>query len=243
MAQLNASAQEERRSASTFGGVDPRIAFQMTSRTRFVASPVTAPRPTVSAFQPYFLATSTLTFYPDFVVATLANTLRAQTAYVGLIAEMVGHLEATPKANQLHIRCVMMSVHQMRMLPRIIILSVLATICVTMFLTSCGDSHSARGSTGTLSGTFRIVAGGVEYRTVPGTGDVIVRQGNHRLVNHTVSSESGFKVRLPAGSFQISSSCLQSPQETQLSASKTVTITAKMATRVDVRCLLDPTTG
>jgi hypothetical protein len=64
-AQLRASTKEERRSAATFGGVDPRSAFQMGSRMRCVASAARAPKPTVTAFQPYFFTISTLVFYPD----------------------------------------------------------------------------------------------------------------------------------------------------------------------------------
>jgi hypothetical protein len=65
IAQLSASAHEDRRSAATFGGVDPRSAFQATSRTRCVTSPVKAPTPAVTAFQPYFLTNDTLTTYPN----------------------------------------------------------------------------------------------------------------------------------------------------------------------------------
>jgi hypothetical protein len=87
------------------------------------------------------------------------------------------------------------------------------------------------------------VAGGVEYRTVPGVGYVLVRQGSRRLVNHEVSSGNTFKFMLPAGSFQVGSSCLPSPQETQFSESKTVAIRANMDTRIEVKCLLNPTAG
>ena len=75
-AQLRASAHEERRSAATVGGVDPRSAFQMTSRARCVTSPVKAPTPTVTPFQPYFLANDMLTSYPDDPGPNLAPKIR-----------------------------------------------------------------------------------------------------------------------------------------------------------------------
>ena len=82
-AQLRASAQEERRSAVTFGGADPRSAFQMTSRPRWVTTPVKAPSPTVTAFQPYFLVNDTVTTYPDARVPNLAPQIakRAVTTF------------------------------------------------------------------------------------------------------------------------------------------------------------------
>jgi hypothetical protein len=125
--------------------------------------------------------------------------------------------------------------------PRIITMSVVAGIAAAVLLAGC--STPTRTSTGILRGEFQIVTGGVEYRTVPGVGDVIVRQGSRRLVNHKVSSGNTFKVTLPVGSFQGGSTCLQSPQETQYSESKPVAIRANMTTRVDVRCLLNPTVG
>ena len=71
-AQLRASAQEERRSAATFGGVDPRSTFHMASRARCVTSPVRAPKPTVTAFQPYFLVNDIMIYYPDDPVRNIA---------------------------------------------------------------------------------------------------------------------------------------------------------------------------
>src|ERR1700734_1253839 len=58
-AQLTASSQGEWRSASTFGGVDPRTSFHGISISRCVASPTRAPRAIVMAFQPYFLTSVT----------------------------------------------------------------------------------------------------------------------------------------------------------------------------------------
>src|ERR1700727_3771612 len=63
-AQLTASGQGERRSASTFGGVDPRSSLHGISISRCVASPTRAPRAIVIAFQPYFLRSSTASLLP-----------------------------------------------------------------------------------------------------------------------------------------------------------------------------------
>jgi hypothetical protein len=122
-------------------------------------------------------------------------------------------------------------------------MSVVAGIDAAVLLAGYGASTPARTSTGTLRGEFQIVTGGVEYRTVPDVGYVIVRQGSRRLVNHEVSSGNTFKFMLPAGSFQVSSARLPSPQETQFSESKTVAIRANMDTRIEVQCLLNPTAG
>src|ERR1700722_11203124 len=64
-AQLTASSQGEWRSASTFGGVDPRTSFHGISISRCVASPTSAPRAIVMAFQPYFFTSVTTRPLPD----------------------------------------------------------------------------------------------------------------------------------------------------------------------------------
>jgi len=64
IAQLRASVQEERRSAGIGGGVSPRTAFHTISRSRCVARPAKAPDPSVIAFQPYLLNTTTASPYP-----------------------------------------------------------------------------------------------------------------------------------------------------------------------------------
>jgi PPOX class probable F420-dependent enzyme len=46
------------------GGVEPRTAVQMSSMTRWVANPVTAPVPIAIAFQPYFFS-GMVNSYPD----------------------------------------------------------------------------------------------------------------------------------------------------------------------------------
>lgn len=132
-----------------------------------------------------------------------------------------------------------MGVSQKNMSPRIVAVSTIAVISALTFLADCGTPTS----TGTLTGTFRIVTGGVEYRTVPGEGYVIVRQGSRRLADHEVLSGSTFKVILRPGTYQISSTCLQSPHETELSVPKTISVEANVATTATVQCLLDPTTG
>jgi hypothetical protein len=147
------------------------------------------------------------------------------------------------KANRLCPPWIIMTVSLKTRSPRIMAMSVVAGIGAGALLAGCGASTPASTSTGTLRGEFETVTGGVEYRTVPGVGYVIVRQGSRRLVNHEVSSGNTFKFMLPAGSFQVGSSCLQSPQETQFSESKTVAIRANMDTRIEVQCLLNPTAG
>jgi hypothetical protein len=123
--------------------------------------------------------------------------------------------------------------------PRIIAASIIFGISALTLLAGCGITAPM----GTLTGTFQIVTGGVEYRTVPGAGHVILRQGPRRLADHEVSSGSTFTFTLPPGPYRITSTCLQSPHETQLSAPKTVSIATNVPTRADVRCLPNPTSG
>lgn len=146
---------------------------------------------------------------------------------------------ARGEANQFPLPGVTMAVSQESMSPQMIAASVAAGISALALLAGCGSPTS----TGTLTGTFQIVTGGVEYRTVPGAGYIIVRQGTRRLADHKVSSGGAFTIPLPAGSFQISSTCLQSPDETQPSVPKTISVETNMATRSDVHCLLNPTVG
>src|SRR6202023_629509 len=77
--------------AATFGGVAPRSAFQMNSRTRFVTNPVRAPRPMVMAFQPYFLVNGTLATYPEDPLPTLAPHIVGRDAGIAQYAGTVGH--------------------------------------------------------------------------------------------------------------------------------------------------------
>jgi hypothetical protein len=132
-----------------------------------------------------------------------------------------------------------MGVRQNNVSPRVIVASIITAIGALTLLGGCGTPTS----TGTLTGTFKVVTGGVEYRAVPGAGHVIIRQGGRRLANHQVSSESTFKVTLAPGSYQVSATCVQTPEETQLSTPKQISIEEKMATRADIQCLLNPTVG
>jgi len=122
---------------------------------------------------------------------------------------------------------------------RLVVSSIVTAIGTLTLLGGCGTPTS----TGTLTGTFKIVTGGVKYQTVPSAGHVIIRQGNRRVAYHQVSSGSTFKVTLAPGSYLISATCVQSPQETQASTPKQISIEVKMATRADIQCLLNPTVG
>ena len=145
------------------------------------------------------------------------------------------------KTNQSALSCVKMSVSPNTIgRPRFIAASIVAALGVATLLGGCGTTPN---STGTLIGTFKIVTGGVTYGTVPGTGHVIIRHGGRRITDHQVFSGGTFKVTLAPGSYQISSTCAQSRHETQLSIPKWISIGAKLKTRADIQCLLNPTTG
>lgn len=116
--------------------------------------------------------------------------------------------------------------------------SIVIGISALTLLAGCGGQNS----TGTVTGTFQIVTGGVEFRTVPGAGHVIVRDGARRVA-YQVSSGSTFTIKLPVGSYRIGATCVQSPFETQLSVPKGISVKANAVTRADVQCLLNPTTG
>jgi hypothetical protein len=123
--------------------------------------------------------------------------------------------------------------------PRIITVSIVVGISAMTLLESCGNPTP----TGTLTGTFQIVTGGLEYGTVAGAGHIIVRQGTRHLADREVSSGSTFEITLPAGSYQISSTCVQSHFETQLSVPKAAIVKADRASKDNVQCFLNPTTG
>jgi len=94
--------------------------------------------------------------------------------------------------------------------------------------------------TGTLTGTLQIVTGGGAHQMVSATGQVIVRKGTERLADQRVQSGSTFLLTVLPGTYQIASICVQSQHVTQLSVPKTVSVKANVATRADVRCLLNP---
>jgi hypothetical protein len=152
----------------------------------------------------------------------------------------LGHtLGSLGHANPFRVPSVTIAVSQKSMSPQMVAVNMVVGISAFALLAGCASPTS----TGTLMGTFQIVTGGVEYRTVPGAGYIVVRQGTRRLADHKVSSGGAFNIPLPAGSLQISSTCLQSPHESQLSVPKTIQVEANMATRADVQCLLNPTVG
>jgi hypothetical protein len=118
-------------------------------------------------------------------------------------------------------------------------------VCLGLLLTvaSCGASTTD----GTLFGSFRIMIGGLTERTLPERGDVIIRQGN-RLVDKTVvSSGHSFAISVPAGSYQITSSCKQlSPPHRPPGASQPssgITIHAGIRTRANLTCTVYTTAG
>jgi hypothetical protein len=95
-----------------------------------------------------------------------------------------------------------------------------------------------------LFGTFHIVTGGVAYVDVGGSGRVALFQGRRRVAQQIVESGGSFRVRLAPGTYGIASTCVPSPSdETQLSEPTTVRVRSGAVSRVDVTCLLDPTTG
>ena len=77
------------------------------------------------------------------------------------------------------------------------------SMCLGLLLASasCGTSKA----NGTVSGTFRIMIGGVTYRTLNGRGYVIIRQGSRLVDKKVASSGRSFTISVPVGSYQITS--------------------------------------
>jgi hypothetical protein len=125
-------------------------------------------------------------------------------------------------------------------LGRLLILTVLAGI--SLGFASCGGSDSA-GSV-TITGTFRIMEGGVTYHSVSGVGKITVSHGQHIVSVRKVLSGNSFHLSVPPGSYRVSSTCIQHPtplvEESTLSQ---VTVSAGRSSMVSIKCLLDPTVG
>jgi hypothetical protein len=100
-------------------------------------------------------------------------------------------------------------------------------------------------STGTLIGHFRIITGGVEYQTVPGSGHVNVFQGPRRLASQVVGSGAAFFFTLPAGAYLVTSTCVEEipSHETVRSAPQKVSVMANRTTRLEVECFVNPGIG
>jgi hypothetical protein len=138
--------------------------------------------------------------------------------------------------------CVSMHVHLTIAIRRGLAIGVVAGIsALTLLLAGCGTSKPS----GTLTGTFQIMVGGVEVRTVPGSGQVIVSQGTRRVAERRVHSGHVFRIGVPPGTYQISSTCtpLAGHGTPFSSTRKSVSVSASTATRADVQCLLDPGVG
>jgi hypothetical protein len=118
--------------------------------------------------------------------------------------------------------------------------------CLALVLTSCGDSSPG----GTVSGTLRILEGGVMYRTVAGDGVVAVRKGGHLKVDAKVSSGHTFRLSVPSGSYRVTSSCVQQPSwlgqpvpTVVIVTPSRITIAAHQSRTVRVRCLVETMVG
>ena len=112
---------------------------------------------------------------------------------------------------------------------------------VALTLASCGGSPSM----GSVTGTFRIMEGGVTYRSVSGVGKITVSHG-HRIVSvRKVLSRHRFDLSVPPGTYRVSSTCVQHPTHlTEESTSSQVTVSAGRSTMVAaITCLLDPPVG
>ena len=111
---------------------------------------------------------------------------------------------------------------------------------VALTLASCGGSPSV----GSVTGTFRIMEGGVTYRSVSGVGKITVSHGQHIVSVRKVLSRHRFDLSVPPGTYRVSSTCVQHPTPvTEESTWSRVTVSVGRSTMVTIKCLLDPLVG
>jgi hypothetical protein len=121
---------------------------------------------------------------------------------------------------------------------RILVAAMLTGVAFTF--ASCGESPTE----GSVTGTFRIMEGGVTYRSVSGVGKITVSQGQRIVSVRKVLSRHRFVLSVPAGSSRVSSTCVHRPTSlTEESTSSQVTVSAGRSTVVSITCLLDPLVG
>lgn len=119
---------------------------------------------------------------------------------------------------------------------------------LTIVLSACGT----QSATGTITGSVHIVDGGVEYRTVPGDGWLVIRQGKQPVTRVHVSSGRPVGISLPVGTYEITPSVPNAPcqsgdmlaQDSRLGpVTVTVTVVAKKTSRVEWSCPIPSATG
>jgi hypothetical protein len=122
------------------------------------------------------------------------------------------------------------------------------TVTLTIVLSACGT----RSATGTITGSVDIVGGGTEYRTVPGSGRLVIREGKRPVARVHVSSGHPFGISLPVGTYEITASVPNAPcqsgdilaQEPRLGPVKvTVTVVANKTSRVGWSCPIPSAIG
>jgi hypothetical protein len=133
------------------------------------------------------------------------------------------------------------------MVNRLSCLAVIAGALVT--LASCSGTPSA---TGAVSGSVYIVAGGVEYRTVHGGGNLAIREGKRLVTRVPVSSGHPFNISLPVGTYEITvgtpnATCQSGDILTQVPrlgpVTLTVNVTENKASKVSWSCRIPSAVG
>jgi hypothetical protein len=111
---------------------------------------------------------------------------------------------------------------------------------IALCFASCGGSPSA----GRVTGTFRIMEGGVTYHSVSGFGKITVSHGQRIVSVRKVLSGHRFDLSVPPGSYRVSSTCVQHPTHlTEESTSSQITVSSGRSSLVSIKCLRDPTVG
>jgi hypothetical protein len=121
-------------------------------------------------------------------------------------------------------------------------------VVLMIVLSACGT----QAATGTITGGVHIVEGGVEYRTVPGGGLLLIREGKRPVARVRMSSGHSFGISLPVGTYEITASAPNAPcqsgdilaQEPRLGpVTVTVTVAANKTSRVGWSCPIPSAIG
>jgi hypothetical protein len=121
-------------------------------------------------------------------------------------------------------------------------------VALMIVLSACGT----QAPTGTVTGSVHIVGGGTEYRTVPGGGLLVIREGKRPVARVHVSSGHSFGISLPVGTYEITASVPNAPcQSGDILAEEprlgpvivTVTVMASKVSRVGWSCPIPSATG
>jgi hypothetical protein len=112
-------------------------------------------------------------------------------------------------------------------------------IVLALALAACGGAEPR----GTVSGTARVQAGGVEVVTVPGHGEVTIRHADRLVASTKVASGRTFAFSVPPGSYEISLRCpkpVTSISVVTVPYSVHIRVVPNRTSHVDLQCFIDP---